>query len=183
MMRAGGSGLAVKATGLLLFRGLAEVGLIAMPDRPGLASTVLASLSERGINTPFVVELTEPGGTSHIALCVGERDLDLALDVLGELAGQVHAQRLVKRRGVAVAAVHGPHFRERPGCAAAACAAIAKEGVNILAISTSLSSIACMVDGADLVTTVRSLQKTFELPDDAVLVAGDGLSRPVKPGC
>ena len=77
----------------------------------------------------------------------------------------------------------GPHFRERPGCGAAACAAIAKEGVNILAISTSLSSIACMVDGAELAATVRSLQRTFELPNDAVMVADDGLSRPVKPGC
>jgi len=181
-MAVAGSAPAVKATGILLFRGLAEVGLIAMPDRPGLASTVLASLSDREINTPFVVELTDLGGTSHIALCVRERDLDQALEVLGELAKRLHAQRVVKRRGVAVAAVHGPHFRERPGCAAAACAAIAKEGVNILAISTSLSSIACMVDGADLAATVRALQRTFELPDDAVLVAGDGVSRPAKPG-
>ena len=182
-MAPAGPAPAVKATGILQFRNLAEVGLIAMPDRPGLASTVLASLSERAINTPFVVELTDPGGTSHIALCVRERDLELALAVLGELAGVVHAQQVVKRRGVAVAAVHGPHFRERPGCAAAACAALAKEGVNILAISTSLSSIACMVDGADLAATVRALQKTFELPDDAVLIAGDGVSRPARPGC
>ncbi len=171
-----------KATGILEFRGLAEIGLIAMPDRPGLASTVLTRLSDRQINTPFVVELTEPGGTSHIALCVRERDLDLALGVLGELARELHAERVVERRGVAVAAVHGPHFRERPGCGAAACAAIAQQGVNILAISTSLSSIACMVDDADLAATVRSLQTTFELPDDAVFVAGDGVSHPLKPG-
>ena len=173
---------AVKATGILEFRGLAEVGLIAMPDRPGLASAVLAGLSARQINVPFVVELTDPGGTSHIALCVRERDLEAALAVLDGLAAQLHAQGIVKRRGVAVAAVHGPHFRERPGCAAAACAALAGEGVNILAISTSLSSIACMVDGSDLAPTVRALQRTFELPDDAVLVAGDGVSRPVRPG-
>ncbi len=171
---------ALKATGILEFRDLAEVGLIAMPDRPGLASTVLASLSGRDINVPFVVELTDPGGTSHIALCVRQRDLDSALVALDGLAAQLHAPRVVKRRGVAVAAVHGPHFRERPGCAAAACAAIASEGVNILAISTSLSSIACMVDGTDLDATVRALQKTFELPDDAILVAGEGVSSPAK---
>jgi aspartate kinase len=182
-MTAAGAGLPLRATGIIEFRGLAEVGLIAMPDRPGLAGTVLASLSEREINTPFVVELTDPSGTSHIALCVRERDLDQALDALGQLADKIHAQRVVQRRGVAVAAVHGPHFRERPGCAAAACAAIAKEGVNILAISTSLSSIACMVDGADLAATVRSLQRTFELPNDAVMVADDGLSRPGRSGC
>lgn len=183
LMISAGASLALRATGILEFRGLAEIGLIAMPDHPGLASTVLASLSERQINTPFVVELTDPGGTSHIALCVRERDLDQALEALAELADRLHAQRVVHRRGVAVAAVHGPHFRERPGCGAAACAAIAKEGVNILAISTSLSSIACMVDGAELAATVRSLQRTFELPNDAVMVADDGLSRPVKPGC
>jgi len=183
LMGAASGGPTPKATGILEFRGLAEIGLIAMPDRPGLAGTVLASLSERGLNTPFVVELTDPNGSSHIALCVSERDLDRALDAIAALADQLHAQRVVQRRGVAVAAVHGPHFRERPGCGAAACAAIAKEGVNILAISTSLSSIACMVDGADLAATVRSLQRTFDLPNDAVLVAGDGLSRPLRSGC
>jgi len=40
-----------------------------------------------------------------------------------------------------------------------------------------------MVDDADLVATVRALQKTFELPNDAVMVADDGLSRPVRTGC
>ncbi len=182
-MRAPAETRTPKATGILQFRGLAEVGLIAMPDRAGLAGTVLAALSERGLNTPFVVELTDPSGTSHIALCVRERDLDAALAALDALGPQLHAQRLLKRRGVAVAAVHGPHFRERPGCAAAACAAIAREGVNILAISTSLSSIACMVDAGDLAATVRALQTTFDLPDDAVLVADDGLSRPARTGC
>ncbi len=176
-------GATPKATGILQFRGLAEVGLIAMPDRPGLAGTVLAALSERGLNTPFVVELTDPKGSSHIALCVRERDVDQALAALNGLAPQLHAKEIFERRGVAVAAVHGPHFRERPGCAAAACEAIAREGVNILAISTSLSSIACMVDAADLAATVRSLQRTFELPDDAVLVADDGLSRPAGVRC
>ncbi|HVN75342.1 MAG TPA: ACT domain-containing protein [Thermoanaerobaculaceae bacterium] len=172
-----------KATGILEFRGLAEIGLIAMPDRPGLAGTVLDCLSKRGLNTPFVVELTDPNGTSHIALCVREPDLEQALEAVGALADQLHAQRVVQRRGVAVAAVHGPHFRERPGCAAAACAAIAGKGVNILAISTSLSSIACMVDAADLAATVRSLQTTFDLPDQAVMVAGEGLTSPVRTGC
>ena len=182
-MSAATPGTTPKATGILVFRGLAEVGLIAMPDRPGLAGTVLAGLSERGLNTPFVVELTDPNGSSHIALCVRERDLDAALEALDALTPHLHAQRIVKRRGVAVAAVHGPHFRERPGCAAAACEAIAREGVNILAISTSLSSIACMVDAGDLDATVRALKRTFELPDDAVLVAGDGLSRPARSRC
>jgi aspartate kinase len=182
LMTIAGASLAPRATGILEFRGLAEIGLIAVPDRPGLAGTLLACLSERGLNTPFVVELTDPNGSSHIALCVRERDLEQALDALAAVAAEVHAQRVVHRRGVAVVAVHGPHFRERPGCAAAACTGIAKEGVNILAISTSLSSVACMVDVKDLAATVRSLQRTFALPDDAVLVADDGLSRPVKPG-
>ncbi len=182
-MSPSGAGATPKATGILEFRDLAEVGLIAMADRPGLAGAVLAALSQRDLNIPFVVELTDPLGSSHIALCVRERDLERALEALAELAGKLHAQRVVQRTGVAVAAVHGPHFRERPGCAAAACAAIADEGVNILAISTSLSSIACMVDAGDLEATVRALQRVFELPDDAVLLAGNGLSRPVRGGC
>jgi aspartokinase len=42
--------------------------------------------------------------------------------------------------------------------------ALASADVNILAISTSISSLSCIIDAAQLDTAVQALQEAFERP-------------------
>jgi len=57
-----------------------------------------------------------------------------------------------------------PHFGERPGIAGTMFSALASAGINILAISTSISTASCLIDVYDMDEAVEVLQETFELP-------------------
>jgi aspartate kinase len=172
----------VRATCIQETLRLAKIGVLGTRDRPGLAAAVLDKIGRRGISTQLVVELADLASRSHIVFCVGENDVDAALAAAREAADEVSAEEVVVQRGVALVAVQGPHFRDRAGSAAQAFRAIASAGVNILAISTSISSICCLVEERDRAIVINALKVAFDVPDEAVLVAEDGLSRPAHPG-
>ena len=65
---------------------------------------------------------------------------------------------------VARIAIFGPDFRERPGIAGIMFSALAAEGINILAISTSISTVSCIVDLDRAQDAERVLRSTFILP-------------------
>jgi aspartokinase len=60
--------------------------------------------------------------------------------------------------------IFGPHFGERPGVSGTMFTALAEAGINILAISTSISSLCCIIDESDMDEAVRVLEEAFELP-------------------
>jgi aspartokinase len=41
---------------------------------------------------------------------------------------------------------------------------LAADGINILAISTSISTVSCVIDSDDLEVALLALRKTFDLP-------------------
>ncbi len=65
---------------------------------------------------------------------------------------------------VGVISLFGPHFGEQPGIAGIMFSALASVGINILAISTSISSISCLIDADDMDEALQVLEETFELP-------------------
>ena len=60
--------------------------------------------------------------------------------------------------------VFGPDFRQRAGIAGIAFDALGRAGVNILAVSTSISTITCLVRQDHFDTALAALQKAFALP-------------------
>jgi aspartokinase len=64
----------------------------------------------------------------------------------------------------AIVSIFGPDFRERPGIAGTMFDALAAEEINILAISTSISTVSCVIESAALEAALNSLRKTFDLP-------------------
>ncbi len=139
---------------------------MSLPDRPGIAGLLLGAIGRRSVNAHFVVELTDNTNRSHIVIGVSETDLGEALSAVQDIASRIQFSEVVHQRDVVLVSIHGPHFRDRPGCAAEAFAAIAAAGVNILAISTSVSSISRLVEKHNLNTVIKSLQHHFGVSDD-----------------
>jgi aspartate kinase len=172
---------APRAGGISLALDLARVGVMSVPDRPGIASKVVGALAEQGIAVQFVVETTDLANRSHIILCVDQDLLDQTLAAIALVSPLIEAEKVIHETGLALISVYGPHFRERPGCAALAFKAIASAGINIIAISTSISSISCLVSRQSLDAAVDALAEAFSVPDCAILVYADGLSKPWRP--
>ncbi len=154
----------VKAGGIIRNERLAKIGVMSAPDRCGLACDVLRALGNGNINVEFIVQCIDLEDNSHIVFCVHEDDLDAALEALGPVRDTVDAEDIVSQRNVALVSVFGPDFRERPAIGAAVFEAMAAAGINILAISTSISTVSCLIDGDRVDDAVVSLREHFELP-------------------
>lgn len=154
----------VKAGGIIRNERLAKIGVMAAPDRCGLACDVLRALGKGGINTEFIVQCTDLADNSHIVFCVREADLDAAIAALGPVKATVGAQDIVSQRNVALVSIFGPDFRERPAIGAAVFEAMASSGINIMAISTSISTVSCLIDGDRVDDAVVALREHFDLP-------------------
>jgi aspartokinase len=60
--------------------------------------------------------------------------------------------------------VHGPHFRERPGLGALMFSTLAAAGIKLLAVSTSISTLSCVIEADRLEAAVQALHETFQIP-------------------
>jgi aspartate kinase len=89
---------------------------------------------------------------------------DEALDRVEEIRADVDAKKVVTNEDLCALAVFGPHFREIPNVASQVFKALAEVGINILAISTSVSSVTCVFKQEKLSEGLASLRGRFEIP-------------------
>ncbi|HNR96840.1 MAG: Aspartokinase [Chloroflexi bacterium ADurb.Bin180] len=154
----------IKAGGIIRNERLAKIGIMAAPDRPGLAFEVLQALAAVPINTQFIVQCADLHQNSHIVLCVSEDEAPAALAALEPIRATVKPEDIVHQEGAAVISVFGPDFRERPSIAASVFGAMARAQINIMAISTSISTVSCLIDGQRVDDAVVALREYFDLP-------------------
>lgn len=157
-------GQKIKIGGIIQNRNLAKIGVMSIPDRPGVAGALLSALGERGINVPFIVHNIDLNNLDNIVICVAQQDLPAALDALASVEKTVGAKEIIHHREVGMVCIFGPHFAERPGIAGVMFSALASVDINILAISTSISSVSCLIDARDMDEAIQVLEETFELP-------------------
>ena len=153
----------VKIGGIIQNQNLAKIGIMSIPDRPGVAAAIFGALGERDISCAFVVHTIDIHDLDNITVCIARRHLPAALKALEEIQEEVGAE-VVYDGEVGMVSIFGPHFGERAGIAGAMFAALAAAGINILAISTSISSLSCIVAGKDMDRAVEALRESFELP-------------------
>jgi len=154
----------IKVGGIIQLRDLSLVSMLAAPDRPGLAAAVFTALGTARLNAQFIVQSIDSSNESHVHFCVASEDTDQCLQLLEPVANSIGAKRLIERRPVSLISIFGPDFRERPGIAGTALGALGRAGVNILAVSTSISTVSCVIDDADHDSAVAALHTVFALP-------------------
>lgn len=157
-------GQKIRIGGIIQKRSLAKIGVMSIPDRPGVAGAIFTTLGERGINVPFIVHNIDLNNLDNIVICVAQEDLMPALEALKTVKEKLGAEEIVYDKEVGIVSIYGPHFGERPGIAGTMFSALASVGINILAISTSISSVSCLIDANDMDEAVRVLEEVFELP-------------------
>ena len=154
----------VAAGGLLKFRDLCLIGVMSAPDRPGVGAAIFRALGQAQINVQFIAQCIDLRQRSHVLFCVAEEDASEALAEIKPVARELEAEDVSERHHVALVAVFGPDFRERPGIAGRAFGTLAQRGINILAISTSISTVSCVIQNEDYGAAEEGLRQVFRLP-------------------
>ena len=82
----------IKIGGIIQKRNLAKVGVMSIPDRPGVAGAIFSALGAKGINIPFIVHTIDLHNLDNIVICVAQEDLTAALEVLNTVRETVGAE-------------------------------------------------------------------------------------------
>jgi aspartate kinase len=154
----------IRIGGIMQNAHLSLLNVTAVPDRPGIAASILSAVGERGINVQFIVQCIDQSQRDQVALCVDRDDLPAAEEIVKEVAPEIEAGKVIVEPKVAIVSIFGPDFRERPGIAGTMFRALADQHINILAVSTSISTVSCVIDSENLEMALISLRDTFDLP-------------------
>lgn len=153
----------IQIGGIIRSANLSLIGVVGLPDRPGAAGLVMHAMGRRGINVEFIAQGVGEQGRANLTFCVGKDDFKDALNALRQdVAAEVEA--IVFIENVASVAIFGPDFRQRPAIAAHLFEALAQADINIRAISTSISTVSCIIDNDRLEDAMIAVHQSFELP-------------------
>ena len=154
----------IRIGGIMQNAHLSLLNVTAVPDRPGTAALILNSLGKRSINVQFIVQCIDQNQQDQVALCVDRDDLPLALELVDQIAPELEAGKVAAQPEAAIVSIFGPDFRERPGIAGTMFQALAGQDINILAVSTSISTVSCVIESDELEAALIALRNTFDLP-------------------
>jgi len=154
----------VKVGGIMASTGLATVSVLSLADRPEVVGIVLHALGKRSVNIEFIVHTLDLEGKGNMTFCIDQKDLKAALEVLEGVRSFIEAKGISYHPDVAVVSVFGPHFRERPMISGLMFNALGITGINVLAISTSISSCSCVIQADRTEDALRALHETFDAP-------------------
>ena len=154
----------IKVGGIMAATGLATVSILSLPDRPDVPGMILHAMGGRNINIEFVVHNVDIDGGGNMTFCIDQKNLETAIEVLEGVKALIEAKGISYHPNVATISVFGPHFRERPMISGLMFNAIGTAGINVMAISTSISSCSCVIEADQIENAIRVLHETFEAP-------------------
>ncbi len=159
-----------KVRGLAHDRNVAKVTLVDVPDRPGVAHAVFATLADSGINVDMIVQNVGHGGSTDVSFTIPRVELAKAKRMLEPTVRDLGFREMTTDSSVAKVSIVGAGIQNAPGYAARMFGTLADAGVNIEMISTSEIRITCMIAEDQLETALRALHDAFELerPDEPV---------------
>ncbi len=153
----------IQASGLIHRNHLALIGIMDISSRPGVGGRIFSALGDQGINIELIVHLIDLEQEDHVVLCVDRDELEGALAVLEAIKEEVGAEAITNDPEVASISLFGLDFRAQHSVASRMCQALGSCNINIHAISTSLSTITCVIEAQRLDDAIQVLRKTFTL--------------------
>ncbi len=144
-------------------REVTKITLEGVPDRPGIAAEVFGALGAQGFNVELVVSTGGSGGRADISLAVSRADQESVERALENLREEIGARSISVNSGVALVSIIGQHLSTEPGIAGRMFRALSSHGINIEVISTSMSSVTCMIDEGRSEEALIALRSEFNL--------------------
>ncbi|MGD2126914.1 MAG: hypothetical protein PVG99_12595 [Desulfobacteraceae bacterium] len=156
----------IKIGGVMQSDGRALLKVMSVPDHASVAGTVLGALGESGINIELLAESFDLDDCGNFSLVVDQKDLDQAIEIMEGVQPIIDAGAVSYTPDVAVITVFSHHLREKPYIHGLMFSSMAAAGISSLAISTSISSVSCVIEGQHLDLAVQALSETFDIPFD-----------------
>lgn len=149
--------------GVTYDRDQAKITVIHVPDRPGVAARLFTPLSEHNILVDMIIQNASIQGHTDLTFTVSRKDVREATQIISEVVQEVGAEKLEVDDNVAKVSIIGVGMISHSGVAARMFQTLAREGINIMMISTSEIKVSCVVEAKYTELAVTVLHDAFGL--------------------
>ena len=153
----------ILVSGVTYNKNEARITLNKVPDQPGVAAKIFLPISDAGIVVDMIIQNTRAGDLTDMTFTVPRNDYDRAMKLLQEIGSDINAESVTGAENIAKISIVGVGMRNHSGIASTMFHILAKEGINIMMISTSEIKISCIVEEKYTELAVRALHEAFAL--------------------
>ena len=150
--------------GILEARDYTLIKILGIINEPGYAGKLLSELGTAKVNLEFIAESEDANGYGNISICVKPENAENAIRIIREHKNGNQPQKVEQTEHVSAITVYGPHFRDKPAISGQMCTVLGNAGINICGISTSISSVCCLIQDSEFDTAINQLLNVFQLP-------------------
>ena len=154
-------------SGVTYDRDQAKITVVRVPDKPGVAARLFTPLSERNIVVDMIIQNASSDGYTDMTFTVSRKDIREATRITSEAAGAIGADKVEVDDNVAKVSIIGVGMISHSGVAARMFQALAREGINIMMISTSEIKVSCVVETKYTELAVTVLHDAFGLEKES----------------
>ena len=157
-------------SGVTYSKNEARLTISKVPDKPGVASQIFLPMSDAGIIVDMIIQNTRAGELTDMTFTVPRGDYVKAMEILRSVADDIGAEDVSGADNIAKISVVGVGMRNHSGIATTMFHVLAKEGINIMMISTSEIKVSCVIEEKYTELAVRALHDAFELDKNNVAI-------------
>ena len=155
-------------TGIAVNEDEAQLTVRGVPDRPGIALSLLGPIGDANIEVDMILQNASGDGSpdgpaTDFTFTVHKRDYERALELLKEAASALDAHDVSGNTDIAKVSLVGVGMRSHANVAARMFRALAEENINIRMISTTEIKISVVILSKYKELAVRALHEAFEL--------------------
>ena len=154
-------------SGVTYDRDQAKITVVHVPDRPGVAARLFTPLSEHNIVIDMIIQNASALGYTDLTFTVSKKDIREATKIVSEVVREVGADKLEVDDNVAKVSIIGVGMVSHSGVAAKMFSTLAREGINIMMISTSEIKVSCVVEAKYAELAVTVLHDAFGLEKES----------------
>jgi len=153
----------IVVSGAALKEKLVRFTLKNVPDRPGTAARVFATLAQANIVVDDIIQTEGGNKTATISFTVDLTDQAETQKTCQQLCAEMDGMICETQEDLAKVSVVGVGMRVHTGVAERMFTALAKEGINIRNITTSEIRISCLIDRGQGRMALQLVHDAFEL--------------------
>jgi aspartate kinase len=153
----------ILVSGVTYNKNEARITITKVPDRPGTAHKIFTPISEAGIVVDMIVQNTSEEGLTDMTFTVPRVDFKKTMNIVKKIAKEIKAEKVMGDDSIAKVSIIGLGMRNHAGVATTMFSTLAKEGINIMMITTSEIKISCVIDEKYTELAVRTLHEVFHL--------------------
>src|SRR4030065_1174146 len=154
----------VAVSGVAYDKNQSKITVVAVHDRPGIAAKLFNAIADANIIVDMIVQnVSSDGKATDISFTVPKTESKKTLALTEGIVAELGAKGVTLREDIAKVSVIGVGMRTHSGVAAKMFATLAKNGINIVIISTSEIKVSCVIDAKYTELAVRVLHDAFDL--------------------